>query len=331
MALEFEFVVGQEFHFTNLFAQRFGATVSGDQLTFPESLGQGYIREVYLDHGVALCMHRHTLVQPLTLRRLEAPESADFLSIKFSGRRAHPRDSNAYSVELTTCNLFSTITLPADMLTDIVVINIPRQHLLALLKITGGCEQQHATEEAHHCLRQILAESPSFVLHEAMTPELERVLEQLAEIDEHTPLASLLYQTRTLEMIYLLFARILRRPTRTSLPVHQQDAEKIYAVRSALLSDLHEPPSLAQLAEDAGMSLTKMKQLFRQVFGDSIYNYYQTARMEEAARLLLHLSVSEAGYEVGFTNLSHFTRLFERHHRLKPKRYQESLRSALPV
>lgn len=66
-----------------------------------------------------------------------------------------------------------------------------------------------------------------------------------------------------------------------------------------------------------------MKDLFRQVFGDSIYNYYQTARMEEAAYLLKHknYSVSEAGYQLGFSNLSHFTRLFERHHQQKPQKY----------
>lgn len=331
MALEFDFIIGQEFHFTTVFAERFGATVSGEQVNLPPSLGQGYIREVYLDHGVALCIHRHTLVQPLTMRRLDSPESADFLSIKFSGRRAQQHDSHAYSVELSTCNLFSTFTIPSDIFTDFVVINIPRQHLLKLLTINSGCSAPLAPDQVHRSLCQLLVESPSFILHEAMTPELERVLNQMADIDERTPLASLLYQTRALELIYLLFARILKRPAQTSLVVHQQDAERIYAVRSAILADLREPPRLAQLAGDAGLSLTKMKQLFRQIFGESIYNYYQSARMEEAARLLSHVSVSEAGYEVGFTNLSHFTRLFERHHRLKPKRYQEALRVTQPV
>jgi AraC-like DNA-binding protein len=45
--------------------------------------------------------------------------------------------------------------------------------------------------------------------------------------------------------------------------------------------------------------------------------------MQEAARLLKeqHLTVSEVGYRVGFTNLSHFSRVFERHLGLKPKKY----------
>lgn len=71
------------------------------------------------------------------------------------------------------------------------------------------------------------------------------------------------------------------------------------------------------------MSESKLNRLFRQIFGNSIYNYYQTLRMNEAAYLIKEekLSVSEAGYRLGFTNLSHFTRIFERHLGLKPKKY----------
>ena len=50
--------------------------------------------------------------------------------------------------------------------------------------------------------------------------------------------------------------------------------------------------------------------------------------MAEAARLLARLSVSETGYQLGFTNLSHFTRLFERHFQMKPKQYQATLPTA---
>jgi AraC-like DNA-binding protein len=48
--------------------------------------------------------------------------------------------------------------------------------------------------------------------------------------------------------------------------------------------------------------------------------------MQEAARLLKakKLSVSEVGYEMGFTNLSHFTRTFEKHTGMKPKKYTQS-------
>jgi AraC-like DNA-binding protein len=72
-----------------------------------------------------------------------------------------------------------------------------------------------------------------------------------------------------------------------------------------------------------GMSETKLKLLFKQTFGDTIYNYYQKIRMEEAAFLLKQAgySVSEVGYQLGFSNLSHFSRLFQRYYGNTPKKY----------
>jgi AraC-like DNA-binding protein len=80
---------------------------------------------------------------------------------------------------------------------------------------------------------------------------------------------------------------------------------------------------LPALAAMIGMSETKMKQLFKQTFGDSIYNYFQKVRMEEAAFLLKQggYSVSQVGFELGFTNLSHFSRLFESHYGTTPKKF----------
>jgi len=94
-------------------------------------------------------------------------------------------------------------------------------------------------------------------------------------------------------------------------------------LRKAIMDDLSVPPRLDDLATKAGMSETKMKQLFKQTFGDTIYNYYQKLRMEEAAFLITKAghSVSEAGYTLGFSNLSHFSRLFEKHYGLTPKKF----------
>jgi AraC-like DNA-binding protein len=80
------------------------------------------------------------------------------------------------------------------------------------------------------------------------------------------------------------------------------------------------------LAVRAGMSPTKLKRLFKQIFGNSIFNYYQEFRMKEAARLLKEekLSVSDVGYQLGFTNLSHFSKVFAVHIGMKPKQYSKS-------
>ncbi len=125
------------------------------------------------------------------------------------------------------------------------------------------------------------------------------------------------------ELLCVLFDRLLARETVKHRRIHQADADQLERVRLAVFADLRIPPQLPELASLAGMSLSKLTDLFRQVFGDSIYAYYPKVRLAEAGYLLRQAgcSVSETGYRVDFSNLSHFSRLFEKHYGVKPKRF----------
>ena len=306
MAVVFEFEAGKDFHFSSAFAKRFDREAVNNRVSLPESLGDGFIQEVYLDNGLSLCLHHYTLREEFILRRRPSGAS-NVLTIKFDNKRT-------LGVEFGTSNFFTELKVPPHEEINFLVIVITRQALLYLLQFEQGGSEMERT----------IRDNPSFVLHEGMTREMERSLHQLNLVDKTTKLPGLLYQTRALELIYLLFDKILSRKTGTSISVNPEDVQKIYTIRATILSDLSAPPQLPELARKSGLSSTKMKQLFRQIFGDSIYNYYQAARMNEAAQLLKDLSVSQVGYSIGFSNLSHFTRLFEKHHQMKPKRYKDT-------
>ena len=326
MAIELEFTVGQGFDFARAFADRFNLPVDHDRVHMPNALGAGSIKEVYLENGVGLCFHQYQLSQPFVLKRLASAAESDLLTLRFSSASTpvvsldpssgpEPAYAVDYAVEVATSNQFTEVRLTPAQPVNFLAITLSRQALLDLL---------HLDEQAS-ALQNTLRDNHSFVFHEAMTPPMERTFDQLCAITEATPLAHLLYQTKAQELIYLLFAKLLTRSAIRAIPINPTDAEKLYTVRSIILNDLSLPPQVPQLAHQVGLSQTRMNRLFRQIFGDSIYNYYLTARMTEAARLLARLSVSETGYQLGFTNLSHFTRLFERHFQMKPKHYQATL------
>ena len=324
MAVIFDFEAGKGFHFTSAFAQRFDCQAAGDRVSLPNPLGEGFIQEVYLDNGLSLCLHRYQLRQDFILRR-HGTGATEVLTLKFDGRRMP-----GHEVEFGTSNFFTELRVPAHEEINFVVIVVTRRTLLNLLQIGGegqgeGGLRERGASAGRSDMAHTIRDNPSFFLHEAMTREMERTLKQLSQINETTPLPVLLYQTRAQELIYFLFARLLSRKTGVALSIDQEDVNKIYQVRASILADLSCPPKLSDLAKHIGMSSTKMKQLFRQIFGDSIYNYFQVERMNEAAQLLRDFSVSQVGYRIGFSNLSHFTRLFEKHHQMKPKRYKDTL------
>lgn len=163
-----------------------------------------------------------------------------------------------------------------------------------------------------------------FIIEEMMTDDILRTVKEIITEGKKQKLKDFFYKLKTLELLYYLFESLSQRDSSHSvLKLNERDITAIYQVRNAMAANLSQPQPISELKRIAGMNELKMRQLFKQIFGKGIYEYFQYLRMTEAARMLREdkLSVSEVGYALGFENLSHFTRLFEHHIGMKPKKY----------
>jgi AraC-like DNA-binding protein len=320
----FEFVPHPHFDFVTSFAKQFNVPVQDDRLIIPPLMGTGSIRRIILGPDFKLIVHRYTLRQDFILNRVSSDAPNDLVSIIFHSNEAlasvttgdypNPLSRNsAFAIQVASTDLNSQIRFPANTDIYFMVMGIMKDTLKTLLGIV----------HPSNVVQTILDGAPGFLFYESMSPEVHKILKQVTDAREGNELGQLYYRIKAQELLYLVFEKLQQREVQRHSPIHKDDIEKLFLIRTAILSDLAVPPELPQLAKMAGFGETKMKELFKQVFGDSIYNYYQKARMEEAAFLLKHggLSVSEAGYRLGFSNLSHFSRLFEKYHGLKPKKY----------
>ena len=90
-------------------------------------------------------------------------------------------------------------------------------------------------------------------------------------------------------------------------------AERVESVRQLIEARYAEPHSLASLAESVGMSPFQFARVFRELTGEPPHRYLLRVRLDRASRMLLDgKPVTETCFEVGFSNLSHFTRSFRR-------------------
>jgi AraC-like DNA-binding protein len=78
--------------------------------------------------------------------------------------------------------------------------------------------------------------------------------------------------------------------------------------------------TLDELAKIAGVNRVKFQELFKKLYGSSFYVYYQIGRFNYAKKLIMeeNYNLSDAAYAVGFKNLTHFSRQFERLMGIKP-------------
>ncbi|WP_420149312.1 helix-turn-helix transcriptional regulator [Spirosoma sp.] len=324
--MEFEFAANSGFNFLTSFGQKFGIPVHGDTLNIPATFGKGYVKKIDLDPEFKLLIHQYTLKEDFVIKRRPADKIYDLVSVIFHSNEELANLSTAvqeqpvrlakstqFAIQISSPDLESVIRFPANTAINFTVVGITSARLKSMLAI----------QNPNPVIQTILSGSPGFLFYESMGPDVQKTLKQVTAARQDGELSSLYYRIKVQELMLLVFEQLLKRDQVRHSPINKDDIDKLFIVRTAVLSDLGQPPHLAHLSKLVGMSETKLKDLFRQVFGDSIYNYFQKARMEEAAFLLKQggYSVTDVGNQLGFTNLSHFSRLFEKHYGVKPKKY----------
>lgn len=103
---------------------------------------------------------------------------------------------------------------------------------------------------------------------------------------------------------------------------------KISAAVDWIDSNYFRKISLDDVASKTNMNKHAFCRAFKHETGKTPMHYINEKRIEEAANLLLktHKSITEIGFEVGFTNVSSFNRNFKTIRNTSPKAYREMTR-----
>jgi AraC-like DNA-binding protein len=101
---------------------------------------------------------------------------------------------------------------------------------------------------------------------------------------------------------------------------NEPDREKVTRAREILLQHIGEPITIRELSRKVAMNECYLKKGFKEMFGTTIFDFYQSQRMEHAKYLLYEkgLTVTEVSIMLGYSSISHFSTAFKKHTGLKP-------------
>lgn len=101
---------------------------------------------------------------------------------------------------------------------------------------------------------------------------------------------------------------------------NEADRDKIIQAREILLQHIGEPLTIKELSRKVAINECYLKKGFKEMFGTTIFDFYQGQRMEHARYLLYEkgLSVTEVSVMLGYSSISHFSTAFKKHTGLKP-------------
>jgi AraC family transcriptional regulator len=101
---------------------------------------------------------------------------------------------------------------------------------------------------------------------------------------------------------------------------NEADREKIIKAREILLQHIGEPITIKELSRKVAINECYLKKGFKELYGTTIFDFYQGQRMEHARYLLYEkgLSVTEVSMMLGYSSISHFSTAFKKQTGLKP-------------
>ncbi|HEA31511.1 MAG TPA: AraC family transcriptional regulator [Leeuwenhoekiella sp.] len=162
----------------------------------------------------------------------------------------------------------------------------------------------------------------------SIAPSMAVVLNQLVNYNLHSSIKPLYFKAKAYELLSLYF----NRPEDVDIEqcpflVDEENVAKIKKAKEIVLARMAEPPTLHELAEEIGLSLNKLKEGFKQIYGEPVYSFLFDYKMEVARQLLATgtYNVNEVGLKVGYSTASHFIAAFKKQFGTTPKKYIQAL------
>ena len=160
-----------------------------------------------------------------------------------------------------------------------------------------------------------------------ISPSMAIVLNQIINYNLNTNLRELYCKAKVYELLSLYFNRgedvnVEQCP----FLADESNVKKIKAAKDIVIQRIAEPPTLVELSSEIDLSLKKLKEGFKQIYGTTVYGFLFDYKMELARKLLesgAH-NVNEVGLKVGYSTASHFIAAFKKHYGTTPKKYIQS-------
>ena len=163
-----------------------------------------------------------------------------------------------------------------------------------------------------------------------ITPSMAVALSQILQHQPNTLMSRLYLKGKVYELLSLYF-----NPTEATdvaecpFLVDEENVRKIRNAKKIVLERMTNPPSLQDLADEIGLSLKKLKEGFKQLYGSTVYQFILDHKMNHARQLLGSGSynVNEVALQLGYSNSSHFIDAFKKKFGTTPKKYLLSVSS----
>jgi AraC-like DNA-binding protein len=290
-----------------------------------KNVGESTFEEIVLEKGFYVLYFQN---ESKEIQNFEREISSTFIQIHFClrGNSKFLFNNGSYSFDVTD-NRSILLYNPQRTLP----INLEIQPKTTLVTLLISIEKFHALFSKESGYIPFLSDENSnkkYYDDTEIKPSVSLVLQQIINSNSNSSIRDLYVKGKVYELLSLHFQKEENTDGEyCPFLVDEQNVLKIRKAKEIIISRMAEPPSLHELAAEIGLNLKKLKEGFKQIYGDTVYSFLFDYKMEHSRKLLEsnQFNVNEVGLQVGYSTASHFIAAFKKKFGTTPKKYVMSL------
>ena len=307
-------------------AQKMNAKLKNDTLIIPEDIGCGYFKYFTMANGLQCMLSDYKLNSDVYIQRLRTDKEfyilrfdemsiPETLMVKIDNDYTWEEKQNRASVMLTS-SLYD-FAYQASKNTTIKSVNvlITREWLEQYLDIT-------TMDKVLEKYLQLKTASYNFAPFDV---EYRALFNEVMDAGDAIMKRSIL-ENRIMMMVEKFLTQLYQMVNTTiddKIKISPDEVKRLMEVESHLVKDFSTPPPpISFLSRVAAMSTTTLKNKFKKLYGNNLYEYFQKSRMHKAKVLLMSkkYSIKEIGSKLGYSNLSNFATAFKKEFKKLPSK-----------
>ncbi|MDQ6756601.1 MAG: AraC family transcriptional regulator, partial [Bacteroidota bacterium] len=286
-----------------------------NSIIIPEEIGTGNIKMIQLPNQLQALMMKISFKKDVLIKSGNTSEGDYVLNFD---------ESEIYNPKVSTSAINSFVRLTGSSFKHWEVIK--KRSSIQYLKILFSKEwlsNYIGLSEKLSLFEKYIPVKSEAAEKEKLNEDYRKIINEMWCADNDDFLQNIFYNNRILLLIEHFFTRMhaeMLNP-KGKYKLSADEVLMLENVERELSTLTASPPDIDTIAKNNFISKARLTQAFKQVYGTSIYNYYQKHRIQKAYELLLtkKFSIREVGQQLGYNNLSNFVLAFKKQFDVTPK------------
>ncbi len=160
-----------------------------------------------------------------------------------------------------------------------------------------------------------------------ISPEIQSVIEQIQNCSIKTELQRAYLEAKVIELLILQINDLDNVKNTISNASEIKHFTKIKAAKAFIAANIDSNLTIPFIAKNVGLNVNYLKTEFKELYGETIFQYLTSLRMQHAYDLINHtdLPVAEIATKVGYKYPQHFTKTFKKYYFKTPSELRKKL------